>query len=856
MLLPVLAQLVYGIEGRVLDQFGLGVPGAKIEFVSQENPSVKYVSVTDSLGHYLIDLPLVTFEGKGIFRCSDFYPNPFSSSTVVHFFLLEEAHVTARVVNLSGATLCLLEDRKLPVGLHSLTWDGKNQKGSGLDPGLYLVYFRVNGEQAVKKLVFQPYGSTGEPGPFNTELAENVVPVVYTVAVSRDDLDTLILENQSFDTGHAYDFPVRRHVPVPYATTASHLGKYNGRDYDPFFIRGTNLGATIPGSLPGEVAITREQYRNWLGQISASGFNTLRIYTLHYPRFYEEFLAFNQQHPDNPLYLLQGVWLEEEVPGLDFYNLTAFFDQEIKEVVDCVHGNGDIQPRFGKAFGEFTADVSDWVLGYIIGREIHPDEVLTTNDLHPGQTAFHGQVFSMDNGSPTEVWIAARLETLVSYERTHYKKERPVSFSSWPTMDPLHHPTELPTETQEDVASFDLAKLARVQAPGGYFASYHAYPYYPDFISEDPGYQTYSDASGPNSYLGYLNDLRSHYEGMPLIIGEFGVPSSWGNAHFSFSGMHHGGHDEQTQGEYFVRQLQNIYNAGCGGAVLFAWMDEWFKNTWITEPFDSDPERRPFWLNLMGPEQNFGLIAFEPEVPDFSMWEPVTGGCAISSAKAAVNREYFHLRVTFDGSPQPFDKITVAFDTYRADLGESLLPDGTFLNNRAEFYLEISMADYARLYVTEAYDLFGIWHRVAGPQQLFRSVPSDGQPWMPVRWKNNRYEDAIFPAGELQFGSGDTWLSSRDAAVLDGNTLEVRIPWSLLQFTDPCCREVMDDDRDTPEREVTPSDGIALTLVYQGCTVETPRFVWEPWEVFPETTEREKASLAPVREALLAFPGL
>jgi hypothetical protein len=63
----------------------------------------------------------------------------------------------------------------------------------------------------------------------------------------------------------------------------------------------------------------------------------------------------------------------------------------------------------------------------------------------------------------------------------------------------------------------------------GYFAQYHAYSYYPDFLRYQEDYQTYEDANGDvDPYAGYLNELRAYHEGIPLLVGEFGVPSSRG----------------------------------------------------------------------------------------------------------------------------------------------------------------------------------------------------------------------------------------------------------------------------------------------------------------------------------------
>jgi hypothetical protein len=650
--------------------------------------------------------------------------------------------------------------------------------------------------------------------------------------------------------------------PVPYATLGDHLGVWDGQSYRPVFIKGVNLGVAVPGTQAGELAATREQYDRWFNQMGTLGLNAVRVYTLHYPRFYDAVARYNNAHASAPLYVLHGIWLDEENPTADFFDMTAQFDEGIKEVIDCSHGNKTIPERKGRAHGRYRTDISRWIIGWIIGREMIPEEVGLTNQKHADHTSYFGQALSLPNGTPLEAWLTEHLDGLVVYERDHYNVERPVSVASWPTLDPLRHPSE-EENSEEDSESLDLENIVTTRAPGGYFASYHAYAYYPDFVTHDPAYLDVRDRDGLNSYQGYLNDLKHHYATHPLLIAEYGVPTSWGNAHFGAAGMNHGGENETEQGDYAGRGLINAFDAHCAGGAFFAWIDEWWKRTWIVDELSMPRDRYRLWHNITSPEQNFGLIEFDLGAPKFVRWPKVSGQGRVRELKADFDAEYFYLRLTLDAALADGETLTLGFDTYADALGESQLPGGTVTTRRNEFALVFEAPEDAQLYVMQAYDTFGIWHQSSTDAQLYHSVASDTGQWSPVRWRNSAgliVEDGVTPSkkvdpiGRLVVRGPGAAESSRDSVSVNGATIEVRLPWTLLQFADPSTRSVLDDDRATPGRETTVSDGVAISAQLGSDLLETERFRWDGWEQAPATTERLKRSAAIFAAAMRTLP--
>jgi hypothetical protein len=876
----------FKVSGTVTDLTGAAVANAT---VSMFNGSIEYSAVSGPDGNYSLRISGIYGNISDMLELGMPHPNPFTFAVNIPFIINSSGDIHFRVYTYSGQKIKDIIYRDVSAGSYRIIWDGCNDNGAPVHQGIYIYAITFKGNTWSSKIIksagFSAFSSatTLEPvmlPPVTPPLNPGSISVPVDTKVTCSGYYPLRLTDIEIRCDTVIDFTLARSEELPFRTQTDYIAMLTETGYRPLILKGINLGVATPGTFPGEIAysIPGDLYTEWINRIGEAGFNSVRIYTLHPPVFYERLANYNNRHPHNPILLFQGVWLEEidnhtDPSQYDLILREPAFKMEIHEVIDCIHGNKNIPFRPGKSYGNYITDISRWIAGYIIGREISPGEVSVTNTNNPSVNSYSGNQFSISGAFPTDVFVTRMLDETSSYENQHYSVTRPVSISSWPTLDPLTHPTEIYTD--EDKESIDIEKINTENSLAGLFATYHAYPYYPDFISEQPSYQTYSDSQGPNSYSGYLNDLKNHYSAIPLVIGEFGVPSSWGSAHHSYSNMDHGGYSEVQQGEKNMRLMQNIVDAGCAGGFMFSWMDEWFKPTWIVQyleafGFLSDGvtiPTRQLWHNLTSPEQNFGLVKFaEKDILPFVDYQRDNSDGHISKIEATNDNSFFYLNIEVDQNFLPGDTAIIAFDTYASGTGESKLINGKVLKNRSEFMLHVVMGnDSALHYVTQAYDMKGLTPRfnLSDPSvQKYKSTVTDGAPWKIMEWINDEYEKTIQDIGRLPMeNSTDFSEGKRSAVAWNSNKMKIRIPWTMLYFYDPTQMSVIDgavsnDGGYSFEIKTARSDGIAVSVYYKGMVISSvDRYNWNNWLIVPHTTVEEKESLRIVQEGLRSVPG-
>ena len=72
------------------------------------------------------------------------FPNPFNPTTEIRFSLEESGPVRLSIFNTLGQEVRVLADGNYEQGMHSITWDGKDNAGATMATGSYLYQLRFN----------------------------------------------------------------------------------------------------------------------------------------------------------------------------------------------------------------------------------------------------------------------------------------------------------------------------------------------------------------------------------------------------------------------------------------------------------------------------------------------------------------------------------------------------------------------------------------------------------------------------------------------------------------------------------------------------------------------------------------
>ena len=628
----------------------------------------------------------------------------------------------------------------------------------------------------------------------------------------------------------------------------------------PFEIRGVDMGVGMPGKWATDYAIDKETYLRWFGQIQELGANTVRVYTILQDDFYDAFYEYNQGR-EEPLYLIHGVWINDYI----FNSHRDAFDEELLEpllsdcrtIVDIIHGKKSLNLGEGNGSGRYRKDISPWVLGYIIGVEWESSLVVYTNEKSGDKNVYSGKYLYTEEATAFEAFLCQVGDKMIEYESGRYKQQRLVAFSNWPTTDPFVYPVVV-TSYRYKIACVDVEHIkAREEFQAGMFASYHVYPYFPDYleimregsryseemiderlgevIRKNLEYHTsllkgariedyltdkdYYDSRGRyNTYAAYLKALN-RYHTIPVVISEYGVTTGRGMAQRDVNTGRNQGHmTEQEQGQALIDCYRDIVEAGCAGSCVFTWQDEWFKRTWNTM-HAIDLDKTPYWSDCQTNEQYFGLLSFDPGNEesvcyvdgDISEWSvsDVVMTAEDMELSMKYDEKFIYFLVKKEGFDPEKDTLYIPLDITPKS-GSTWCSDYEAAFERAcDFLVVIRGRDHSRVVVQKRYE--ALLSTYGGPYYLddpYINPPDVSTPhferiYLPLILsgvlpdRGSTISTGVkYETGALRYGNGNPKAEKFDSLadfIFAGDYVEMRIPWQLLNFSNPSEMVIHDD---------------------------------------------------------------
>ena len=675
----------------------------------------------------------------------------------------------------------------------------------------------------------------------------------YIIAVSCIILIFLAADFFWFRMGWYIDFKPNKPVTSFVKTDGERIVlNKEGKNID-FFIKGVDMGSSIPGNWSTEYNIDEETYLRWFDQIQKMGANTIRIYSVYSESFYNAFYKFNENNSD-PLWLIQGTRIDDYTLSNRLSGTDANFLGQLTKnsiiAVDVIHGRKKLTLSKKGVYGQgvYTKDVSPWVIGYIIGDNWEPTTVAYTNEMYSHVdewTFFDGEYMSAKKGSkPFEVILAKVGNELLKYESRKYKTQRLVAFSNYAITDPFEYNDEIKRYFTK-VDSIDVENIICTdKVISGHFASYHAYPYFPDFLRYTEDWtglgiakEDYTDESGAvNTYKAYLTALTKHHN-IPVVIAEFGTSTARTMSYQEVNTNRNSGQmTENEQGDVLKKSFEDIVASGSNGACVFSWHDEWCKRTWNTM-HAVDLRRTAYWSDFQTGEQFFGLVSFDPgkeksicyvdgKVSEWTQNDAIKKGSTELSVKYDEKFLYFLIRkenLDFDNETIyiPLDITPKSGSNYCENFGIKFDRD-------ADFLIVIDGKDNSCIMVQERYDaLRSTYSNIVYKYNTYQKerIPEINSPeFVPINLllEKVKFEDVflgenfvmemqaqgkedilanwrkpvMFETGKLLYGNANPDSADFNSIAdfcANGDYIEIRLPWQLLNFSDPSRMEIHDD---------------------------------------------------------------
>ena len=639
-----------------------------------------------------------------------------------------------------------------------------------------------------------------------------------------------------FCFGFYIDFHPEAPIRTQFTTESGEIVKRG--DLERFQVKGVGVSASMPGHAASEFEAKQEDYLRWFTEIQELGANTIKVAGIMDDTFYEAFYTFNEGR-EQPLYLLQGILIQDAVNygAGDAYaaKYLGALLEDGKRMVDVIHGNRLIMENVpGRGSGWYTKDISQWVLGFLVGAQWNGDTVVYTDhqSIHDG--TYIGTYFVTTEGaSPFEAMLAQVMDEITAYESGKYKEQHLIGFANEPATDPLEYRDDYGEllEKYEGAGkrgvtyARQLDKICQIDAEqiqttekveAGYFAAYSLYDFCDDFsqylseAQQEKSAGILESLRTDSSYDGYL-DFLGKYHTMPILCIDYGFSTARGvvsEEGFPLS--------EKEQGERLVSIYQDLCDAGWSGAIINGWQDRWELRSWNTV-YAQDFTNNDMWHDVQTEAQSYGLMEFNAQqrVIDGKTddWEEEDIVDTNQGLTVSVYADAEGLALLIEGQKVSEERaLYLPIDTTPKSGSKTATAFGLHFSHPADFLICIDGRENSRILVQERYESVraNFWYEISGENPYLSFPDADSEIFIPIymAMKNTTMVDyvdhdnieqkylPVYETGKLRHGNHDPSAEQYDSLAdfcYGDHCVEMRIPWALLNVANPEVPLIHDD---------------------------------------------------------------
>ena len=591
-----------------------------------------------------------------------------------------------------------------------------------------------------------------------------------------------------------------------------------------FIIKGVTLKSNFPNSETTQYSPNKEDYLRWLNEIYEMGANTIRLIEILDSDFYDALYEFNKNN-SNPLYIIQGISLTDYINNnsKDAYDksYTEMLSERSKVTVDAIHGRKNIILNRGYGFGSYRKDVSDWLIGYIIGNEWNSYTIAYTNNEE--DRGFKGKYFeTTEEANAFESLLAKQMDEILDYETRKYNHQSLISFSNSLKTDPFEYDDYYAGQLDKFV-SLDLENIKPTEnLKSGYFAAYNFMDVisdYYEYFSDEQKNELQTNIEGYEDIKDNYSKLLNEYHTIPVIISSYGYSTSRG-----IDSKDNGGPlTEKEQGELLVSTYKEIISSGCAGAVIDSWSDNWNNSSWNTS-YALDINNSNVWADAQTLTHGYGIMSYDIKDiacyldGDNSEWSGEDLISINNNIKLFMKSDEKYVYFMIDGIGEEENLIIPIDVTPKSGSLEYTVKSMKF-DRDVDFIIDINGKEDSKILVQDYYNslrenylmnITGIDPFVEVPEKYsanFSIIQTILKKDKIIDKDSVKYDingvpihqvtyNEVYYTGKLTYGNSnpesDNYNSLSDFYYGD-NFIELRIPWQLLNFYNPSKRQIHDD---------------------------------------------------------------